>query len=136
MQIMAGASLATATGTIPGMPAWAKAPPKRTVLLPRIKIGIGTSAAERHRCRPDLKRFSSQHAAFKVVSEELGASSTNEGVMANLVRNVKGGKIGYDVPVEDPIEARMFMALSITASTWNTFVGPFGDGLENKGYLS
>ena len=56
--------------------------------------------------------------------------------MSNMVRNIKGGKIGYDVPVKNPVEARMFMALSVAASTWNTFVGPFGDGLENKGFLS
>jgi len=53
-----------------------------------------------------------------------------------MVRNIKSGKIGHDVPVKDPVEARMFMALAIASSTWNTFVGPFGGGKENKGFLS
>ena len=56
--------------------------------------------------------------------------------MANLIRNVKSGKIGYGVSVKDPIEARLFMALSVAASTWNNIIGPFGDGKENQGLLS
>jgi reductive dehalogenase len=135
IQLMAGA-VASFSGAVPDVRAWAETSIKRTVNLPKFKVSIGASAAKRYKCRPDLKRFSGQHAAFKKVSEELGASATNEAVMANLVRNVKGGKIGYDVPVKDPIEARMFMALSVAASTWNNFVGPFGDGLENRGFLS
>ncbi len=136
IQILAGVSLASATGIKPDIQAGAKAALERTVSLPKFKVSVGTPAAERYQCRPDLKRFSGEHEAFKVVTEELGASVTSEARMSNMVRNIKGGKIGYDVPVKNPVEARMFMALSFAASTWNTFVGPFGDGLENKGFLS
>jgi len=136
MQLLSGMSLASASSTISNMQAWANSASKRTVPLPKLKVGIGTHAAERYQCRADLKRFSGEHSAFKKVSDELGTSVTNKAVMANLIRNVKSGKIGYDVPVKDPIEARMFMALSVATSTWNNFVGPFGDGLENRGFLS
>lgn len=136
IQLLAGASMASASGALPDMSAWANAAPKRTVTLPKLTVNIGATAAERYQCRPDLKRFSTEHAAFKEISEELGASATNEAVMANLIRNVKSGKIGYGVPVKDPIEARMFMALSVAASTWNNFIGPFGIGCENRGFLS
>ena len=136
IQIMAGMSLASATGAMPDMRAWAQTPAKRAVPLPEFKISIGTPAAERHQCQSDLKRFSGQHAVFKVVSDELGIPASTEAQMSNMVRNVKSGKIGYGVPVKDPIEARLFMALSVAASTWNNFVGPFGDGLENNGFLS
>jgi len=136
MQIMAGASLASATGAIAGMPAWAEATARRKVSLPRFKVGAGAPAAERYQCRSDLKRFNNHHNAFKVVSDELGVSGTGYARNFNMVRNIKDGKIGYGVPVEDPVEARLFMALTIASSTWNTFVGPFGDGRENKGFLS
>ena len=136
IQIMAGASLATATGAIPGMPAWAEAAAKRTVSLPRFKVRTAAPAAERYQFQPDLKRFPDQQKVWKVVSDELGASATRYARNFNLVHNIKSGKIGYGVPVKDPVEARMFMALNIAASTWNTFVGPHGSGLENKGFLS
>jgi len=136
IQLLAGVSLASTSSAIRNSQAWANTPPKRTVSLPKIKVEIGAPAAKRYQCRPDLKRYSGKHSAFKKVSEELGASATNKGVMTNLIRNVKGGKIGYETPVKNPIEARMFMALSVAASTWNNLVGPFGDGLENKGFLS
>ena len=136
MQIMAGASLATATGAIPGIPALAQSADKRTVSLPGFKVRTGAPAAERYQSQPDLKRFKSQHNAFKVVSDELGVSGTGYARNLNMVRNIKSGKIGYGVPVKDPVEARMFMALTIASSTWNTFVGPFGGGKENKGFLS
>jgi len=136
IQIMAGMSLASATGAIPPLQALATAAPKRTIPLPEFKLRAGTPAAERYQCRPDLKRFSGEHAAFKVVTEELKASVTAEARMSNMVRNIKSGKIGLGVPVRDPVEARMFMALSVAASAWNTFIGPFGDGKENKGFLS
>lgn len=136
IQIMAGASLATATGAIPDMQAWAKAAPKRTVPSPKFKVSIGRPTAERYQFQPDLKRFNDHHNAFKVVSDELGASGTGYARNFNMVRNIKSGKIGYGVPVKNPVEARMFMALAIASSTWNTFVGPFGDGKENKGFLS
>ena len=99
-------------------------------------MSTGALAAERYQVQPDFKRFKSEHNAFKVVSDELGASGTAYARNLNMVRNIKSGKIGYGVPVKDPIEARMFMALNIAASTWNTFVGPHGSGRENKGFLS
>ncbi len=136
MQVLAGASLASAAGAIPDMPAWAETAAKRKVSLPRFKVGIGTPAAERYQIQPDFKRFKSQDNPFKVVSDELGASGTGYARNLNMVRNIKSGKIGYGVSVKDPIEARLFMALATASTTWNTFVGPFGGGKENKGFLS
>ncbi len=136
MQIMAGVSLASAAGTIPNVQAWAKAAPQRTVPLPRYKVRTAAPSAERYQFQPNLKRFPDQHKVWKIVSNELGASATRYARNFNLVQNIKSGKIGYGVPVKDPIEARMFMALNIAASTWNTFVGPHGSGRENKGFLS
>ncbi|MDX1268448.1 MAG: reductive dehalogenase, partial [Oceanisphaera sp.] len=91
---------------------------------------------ERYQFQPELKRFPDQDMVWKVVSDELGASGTGYARNFNMVRNIRKGKIGYDVPVENPIEARMFMALTIASSTWNTFVGNFGNGRENMGFLS
>jgi reductive dehalogenase len=136
MQIVAGASLATATGAISGMPALAEAAARRKISLPRFKVRTAVPAAERYQFQPNLKRFKDQHNAFKIVSEELGASGTGYARNFNMVRNIKSGKIGYGVPVKDPVEARLFMALTIASSTWNTFVGPFGSGRENRGFLS
>ncbi len=136
MQIMAGASLASAAGAMPGIPVWAEAAARRKVSLPRFKVGAGAPAAKRYQVQSDFKRFKSEHNAFKVVSDELGASGTAYARNLNMVRNIKSGKIGYGVPVKDPIEARMFMALATASTTWNTFVGPFGGGKENKGFLS
>ncbi len=136
MQIMAGASLATATDAIAGMPAWAETAARRKISLPRFKVRNAAPAAERYQFQPNLKRFKDQHNAFKIVSEELGASGTGYARNFNMVRNIKSGKIGYGVPVKDPVEARLFMALTIASSTWNTFVGPFGSGRENRGFLS
>ena len=48
IQLMAGASLASISGAIPDVQAWAKAPPTRTVPLPKFKVSIGTPAAERY----------------------------------------------------------------------------------------
>ncbi len=136
MQIMAGASLATATGVIPGLPDMATAAPRRKVSLPRIKVRTAAPSAERYQFQSELKRFPDQHKVWKIVSNELGASGTRYARNFNMVRNIREGRIGYGVPVKDPIEARLFMALNIAASTWNTFVGPHGSGRENKGFLS
>lgn len=136
IQLMAGASLASISGAIPDVQAWAKAPPTRTVPLPKFKVSIGTPAAERYQVRPDLKRFSDQHKAWKVVSDELGAPAADDARMSNTIRNIKAGKIGYNVPVKDSVEARMFFAMMAAVSTWNVFVGPMGSGLENRGFLS
>jgi reductive dehalogenase len=136
MQVMAGASLASAAGAMPGIPVWAEAAARRSVSLPGFKVRTGAPAAERYQSQPDLKRFKTEHNAFKVVSDELGASGTAYARNLNMVRNIKSGKIGYGVPVKDPVEARMFMALSIASTTWNTFIGPFGGGKENMGFLS
>ncbi len=128
MQIMAGASLATATGVIPGLSEMATAASRRKVSLPRIKVRTAAPSAERYQFQPELKRFPDQHKVWKIVSNELGASGTRYARNFNMVRNIREGKIGYGVPVKDPIEARLFMALNIAASTWNTFVGPNGSG--------
>ena len=74
MQLMAGASLASVSGVLhgcstkeaPTLPAQAKSTfkestSKRTVPFPKIKVSIGTPAAERYQVRPDLKRFSDYH---------------------------------------------------------------------------
>ena len=93
-------------------------------------------SAERYQFQSNLKRFPDQNMVWKVVSDELGAPASRYARNFNMVRNIKSAKIGYGVPVKDPLEARMFMALSVATSTWNTFVGPHGSGLENKGFLS
>lgn len=136
MQLMAGASLASMSGAIPAVQAWAKPLPKRTVPLPKFKVRTtNKTAAQRYKCKPDLKRFGSEDMAFKVISEELGVSSA-KAMMDNLIRNVKDGKIGHGWPVEDPIEARMFFALDVAATTWNNFIGPYGENRENRKFLS
>ena len=149
MQLMAGASLASVSGVLhgcstkeaPPLPAQAKSTfkestSKRTVPFPKVKVSIGTPAAERYQVRPDLKRFSDYHKVWKVVADELGAPAADDARMSNTIRNVKAGKIGYNVPVKDSFEARIFFALSVAMYTWNTFVGPFGSGHENRGFLS
>ena len=133
VQIMAGASLTTAASA---MSTWAGAAARRKISLPGFKVRTAAPAAERYQFQPDLKRFKDQHNAFKIVSEELGVSGTGYARNFNMVHNIKSGEIGYGVPVKDPIEARLFMALTIASSTWNTFVGPFGSGRENRGFLS
>jgi reductive dehalogenase len=136
IQLMAGASLASMGGTIPAVQAWAKTAPKRTIRLPKFKVRSSKkTAAERYQCKPELKRFASENMAFKVISEELGTSSA-KAMVANLIRNIKSGKIGHGVAVEDAIEARMFFALNVAATTWNNFIGPYGENRENKGFLS
>ena len=74
MQIMAGASLATATGTLAGCSSIAKpaasntmpvAAPKRTVPLPKINVRTSAPAAERYQFQPNLKRFKDQHQVWK-----------------------------------------------------------------------
>jgi reductive dehalogenase len=124
------------SGAIPDMQAWAKTAPKRTVPLPKFKVSTSSKTAfELYQCKPDIKRFGSENMAFKVISEELGASSA-KAMMTNLIRNLKNGKIGHGWPVEDPIEARMFFALNVAATTWNDFIGPYGENRENRGFLS
>jgi reductive dehalogenase len=135
IQSLAGLSLASATGAIPDMLARATAAPKRTVSLPKLNVSVGTPAAKRYQCRSDLKRFGGEHMAFKVISEELNASAAADAMVTSMVRNVTAGNIGYGVPVEDPIEARMFLALNVAATTWNMVVGPYGENHENKGFL-
>ena len=136
MQFMAGTSLASISGTLLAGKAWATPSMKRTIPLPKFNVSISDkTAAERYQCKPELKRFGSEDMAFKVISEELGTSSA-KAMMANLIRNVKNGKIGHGWPVEDPIEARMFFALNIAATTWNNFIGPYGENRENRNFLS
>jgi epoxyqueuosine reductase len=92
-------------------------------------------AEQIYQCKPDLKRFSEKDIAFKKVSEDLGAPWMQLW-FKNMLANVKESKIGKNVPVKSPKEARAHVALWMGASTWNRVAGPYGEGLENKGLLS
>jgi reductive dehalogenase len=93
------------------------------------------TAAQRYQCRPDLQRFNGAHMAFKVISEELGAPAAAEAMPHQIMKNIKSGKIGKGVAAKNPAEARMFLALNTAANTWNMVVGPYGENLENRGFL-
>ena len=136
IKLMAGASLASVSGIIPTVKAQAKATLKRSVPLPKFKVRkVRKTAAERYKCKPDLKRFGSENMAFKIVSEELGGSSA-KAMVSNMIRNIKDGKIGHGWPVDNPVEARMFFALNVAMTTWNENIGPYGENRENRGFLS
>ncbi|HTY24026.1 MAG TPA: reductive dehalogenase [Desulfomonilaceae bacterium] len=92
-------------------------------------------AEQIYQCKPELKRFSEKDIAFKKVSEELGAPWMQLW-FKNMLTNVKESKIGKNVPVKSPKEARAHVAFWMAASTWNRVSGPYGEGLENKGLLS
>jgi reductive dehalogenase len=135
MKIMAGASLASAGTAIVPILSSAKAVPKRYIPMPKFKVTASTmSASKIYQCKTDLKRFSSENVAFKVISEELGISFA-EAMKSSMIKNVKQGKIGHKWPVENVIEARIFYALNVAATTWNDFIGPYGENRENKGFL-
>ena len=136
IQFMAGTSLASVSATMPAVEAWAKPSAKRTVPLPKFKISTtNETAAERYQCKQELKRFGSENVAFKVISEELGISFA-EAMKASMIKNIKQGKIGHGWPVEDSVDARMYYALNVAATTWNEFIGPYGENRENQGFLS
>ena len=52
MQIMAGASLATAAGALPGMPDTTPAASRRKIPLPKFKVRPAAPAAERYQFQP------------------------------------------------------------------------------------
>ena len=135
IQILAGFSLASAGDVMSGTNAWGQATAHRTVPMPKIKVKTGKNTAERYQCRSDLKRFGGQNMAFKVISEELGAPASEKAMLENMIANIKNGKIGYGIPVDDPVQARLFMALNVAANTWNMVVGPYGENHENVGFL-
>jgi reductive dehalogenase len=136
MQYMAGASLASLSGLISEAKVQAGPISKRTVPLPKFKIQISDKTAfQQYKCKPNLKRFGSENMAFKVTSEELGFPF-NQAYEANLKRNIQNGSIGHGWPVKDTIEARMWYALNVAATTWNDNIGPSGENRENMGFLS
>jgi hypothetical protein len=136
MQFMAGASLASMGGFLSEAEAQAKPISKRTVPLPKFRVQTSDKTAfEQYKCKPELKRFGSENMAFKVTSEELGFPF-NKAYGANLKRNMKNAKIGHGWPVKDTVEARMWYALNVAATTWNENIGPYGENRENTGFLS
>ena len=82
-----------------------------------------------------LKRFSEKNMAFKRVSEEYGKPWFKLW-FKNMLGLVKKSKIGESVPVKSVKEARAHVALWVGASTWNKLSQPYGEGHENKGFLS
>lgn len=88
-----------------------------------------------YQCKPELKRFSGKDLAFKKVSEDLGAPWFKVW-FKNMLTTVKKGKIGEVVNVKNPEEARAHVSLWVGASTWNRLSEAYGEGCENKGFLS
>jgi len=88
-----------------------------------------------YHCKDSLARFAVKDFAFKKVSEEMGEPWMKPWLI-NMLKNTKGSKIGSQVPVKSPAEARAHIALWVASSTWNRLSGPYGDGLENQGFLS
>lgn len=85
IQIMAGASVASLSGTLTAGQGRAKPTSKRSIPFPKLKIHqIDKTAAEIYQCKPDLKRFGSENIAFKIVSEELKGSSARA-MAANMI---------------------------------------------------
>ncbi|MCG8686327.1 MAG: reductive dehalogenase [Desulfobacterales bacterium] len=137
LQLVAGLSLSSASGAWAGQQYGLPDLKITDSDFPKIQVKTTTkTASQRHNCKPDLARFPGKHMAFKVISEELGAPSSSGILVNQIIKNVKGGKIGKGVPVRDPLEARMFLALNTAATTWNMIVGPYGENHENMGFLS
>jgi reductive dehalogenase len=82
-----------------------------------------------------LKRFSEKNMAFKKVSEDLGRPWF-EVWMKNMLGQYENARIGSRIPVADIKEARAHISLWVGASTWNRLTMPYGEGHENKGFLS
>ena len=97
--------------------------------------GIEGGAENIYSCKDSLNRFAVKNFAFKKVSEEMGEPWMKPW-FGNMLKNAKNSKIGGQVPVKDPREARAHIALWVASSTWNRLSGPYGDGLENQGFLS
>lgn len=135
MKVMAGASLASASTAItPGLSS-ASRYVKRTIPMPQFRVRTSRrDAARMYRSKPELERFRSENVAFKVVSEELGISFA-EAMKSSMIKNVREARIGHRWSVANRAEARMFFALNVAATTWNDFVGPYGENRENRGFL-
>ena len=128
---------ATAMATGIGLPKNEALAALRTLRKPKVKIRqVKGTAAEIYQCKPELKRFHGKDLAFRVVTQELGAEAGSVAVANKAIENMHHGYIGHGVPVADPIEARMFLALNVAATTWNEIIGPYGENLENKGFRS
>ncbi len=97
--------------------------------------GIDGGAEKIYHCKDSLNRFAVKNFAFKKVSEEMGEPWMKPW-LGNMLKNAKNSKIGSQVPVKDPKEARAHIALWVASATWNRLSGPYGDGLENQGFLS
>jgi len=97
--------------------------------------GIDGGAERIYNCKDSLHRFAVKNFAFKKVSEEMGEPWMKPW-LGNMLKNAKNSKIGGQVQVKDPREARAYIALWVASSTWNRLSGPYGDGLENQGFLS
>ena len=62
IQLLASVSLASMSGAIPNMHAWAESVPTRKVPLPKFNVRTSSkTAAELYQCKPDLKRFGSEN---------------------------------------------------------------------------
>ena len=135
IKIIASASLASAGTAFTPIISSAKAASQRSIPMPKFDVKISKlNASKIYQCKTDLKRFGSENVAFKVISEELGISFA-EAMKKSMINNIKQGKIGHGWPVEDAVKARMFYALNVAATTWNEFIGPYGENRENKGFL-
>ena len=97
--------------------------------------GKGTGAEALYQCKDNLKPFSSKNNAFKKVSEELGQPWLQLW-LKNIVGNVKNAAIGKGIPVKDTRAAREHLSFWVGAGALNRIIGPYGEGLENKGLLS
>jgi len=96
---------------------------------------LNATAEQIYKCKPELGRFDQKNMAFKKVSMEIGAPFFVP-LMKNLEKAVKESRIGHGIKVKSPDEARAHLALSFGAGTWNSMVGPYGEGHENMGDLS
>ncbi len=104
--------------------------------LPKFKIHTLNSTAEKiYKCKPGIKRFNEANMAFKQVGKEIGQPFFHP-LAANLKKNVANSEIGSGIKVDSPDEARMHLAFSMGAGTWNNMFGPYGEGKENQGLLS
>ena len=109
---------------------------ERTLPKPRFDHKeINSTAWEIYECKDSLERFSHGNAAFKRVSEDLGAGWPHA-MLHNAFAYMKDASIGQGIPVKDRKEARADFAFMIGASVWNAITGLYGESLENKGLLS
>ncbi len=106
----------------------------RHVARPVVKLGLGAEEIYGAKGR-EIKRFPEKKMAFKKVSEELGRPWF-EVWSRNMLSQYRESRIGKDVSVSSPLEARSHIALWVGAATWNRLTQPYGEGHENMGFLS